>query len=62
MGGRPGEARDPADILRHVPDTPALTIPAATGLPPVGIQLIGRPYADARVLDIGAAIERMLRT
>jgi aspartyl-tRNA(Asn)/glutamyl-tRNA(Gln) amidotransferase subunit A len=58
---RDGWALGRVVFLANVTGQPALTLPVAAGLPPVGIQLIGRPYGDARVLDIGAAVERMLR-
>jgi aspartyl-tRNA(Asn)/glutamyl-tRNA(Gln) amidotransferase subunit A len=58
---RDGWALGRVVFLANVTGQPALTLPARTGLPPAGLQLIGRPYGDARVLDIGAAIERMLR-
>ena len=58
---RDGWALGRVVFLANVTGQPALTLPITDGLPPVGLQLIGRPYGDARVLDIGAAVERMLR-
>jgi Asp-tRNA(Asn)/Glu-tRNA(Gln) amidotransferase A subunit family amidase len=42
---------------------PCLTLPAATGPAglPVGIQLVGRRYGDARLLDVGLWVEARLR-
>jgi aspartyl-tRNA(Asn)/glutamyl-tRNA(Gln) amidotransferase subunit A len=57
---RDGWALGRVVFLANVTGQPALTLPVTDGLPPVGLQLIGRPYGDARVLDIGAAVERML--
>ena len=41
---------------------PCLTLPAGTGPDglPVGIQLVGRRHADARLLEIGLWVERRL--
>lgn len=46
-----------------LPQCPALSVPAGRaedGLP-VGLQIVGRRYADEEVLSIGGAIERTLR-
>lgn len=46
-----------------LPQCPALSVPAGLaddGLP-VGLQIVGRRYADETVLSIGGAIERVLR-
>ena len=43
-------------FLANVTGQPALTLPINDGMPAVGLQLIGRPYGDARVLDIAAAV------
>ena len=47
-----------------LPQCPALSLPAglADDGMPVGLQLIGRRYADEDVLSMGGAIERVLRT
>lgn len=46
--------------LANVTGQPALVIPTASGSPPLGLQLIGRPFRDDQVLDIGEAIEALL--
>jgi amidase/aspartyl-tRNA(Asn)/glutamyl-tRNA(Gln) amidotransferase subunit A len=47
-----------------LPQCPALSVPAGLGEDglPVGLQIVGRRYADEAVLSMGGAIEETLRT
>lgn len=46
--------------LANVTGQPALVLPTIAGSPPLGLQLIGRPFRDEQILDIGEAIEELL--
>ena len=39
---------------------PALVLPITAEAPPLGVQLIGRPFGDPALLDLGAALEQVL--
>ena len=47
-----------------LPQCPALSVPAGLGEDglPVGLQIVGRRYADEAVLSMGGAVEETLRT
>ena len=47
----------------NVAGLPALTIPAGhdTAGPPMGVQLVGRPDEDERLLEIASALEAAIR-
>lgn len=52
---------DMAHPFNMVPDRPALSLPigfSKSGLP-IGLQVVGHPYADEKVLSIAGAIEAM---
>ena len=65
----PSPAADPARALEHIAYTvtfsisghPAISVPWTTAADgrPIGIQLVGRRFADVPVLALGAACERM---
>lgn len=65
---KPGDI-DYADRLGYTPiasfaGLPALVLPAAVSADhgPLAVQLVGRPGEEARLLDLGAALERVLDT
>ena len=45
--------------LANVTGQPAIVMPTVNESPPLGIQLMGRPYHDDRLLDIAAAVEEL---
>jgi aspartyl-tRNA(Asn)/glutamyl-tRNA(Gln) amidotransferase subunit A len=47
-------------FLANLTGQPAIVLPLNTDGAPVGIQLIGRPYEDRRLLDIAERIEQTL--
>jgi aspartyl-tRNA(Asn)/glutamyl-tRNA(Gln) amidotransferase subunit A len=49
-----------AFYLANLTGQPALVMPVSASGPPIGIQFIGMPFQDDRVLDIGADFERFL--
>lgn len=63
IGGRPAGPRGHAVFtpLFNYAQAPACSLPAGSvrGLP-VGLQIVGRRYADADVLDMAALIERLI--
>jgi aspartyl-tRNA(Asn)/glutamyl-tRNA(Gln) amidotransferase subunit A len=50
-------------MIANLLDAPSLTIPShPQGSAPAGLMLIGTPLSDRRLLNIGAAMERMLES
>lgn len=46
--------------LASLTGQPAVTVPSVRTSPPLGVQLVGRPFADDALLDVAAAVERCL--
>jgi aspartyl-tRNA(Asn)/glutamyl-tRNA(Gln) amidotransferase subunit A len=46
--------------LASVTGQPSLVLPAVADAPPIGVQLMGRPFEDDSLLDLGAGFERIL--
>ena len=48
------------NYLANVTGQPAIVLPITEESPPIGVQLVGRPYEDDRLLDIAEAVEERL--
>lgn len=60
---QPGEIRMPGNALSSVTGFPSVVVPAGfteDGLP-VGLEFVGRPFTDGRLVDIAAAYEALTR-
>jgi aspartyl-tRNA(Asn)/glutamyl-tRNA(Gln) amidotransferase subunit A len=46
--------------LANLTGQPSIVVPMTHESPPLGIQLVGRPFGDAALLDLAEAVERLL--
>ena len=55
---------DMCSPFNMVPTLPALSLPAGTGAGglPIGLQIVGRRYADEALLSLAASVEQALQT